>query len=483
MKRLLGIILGTLTIGVSYLTYNYVTFDSKQLDQPKIDAKTFHEDAVTHLSEAIQIQTISYDDHIDTTEFIKFLDYVKVTYPKTFENTHQQLLGGLSMLFTWKGSDTSLKPIILMSHYDVVPVPEGNLPKWKQPPFEGKIVDGYIWGRGAIDDKVGVIGILEAIEEMIKKGYQPKRTIYLSFGHDEEVMGTNGAKQIAHFLKQKGVKAEFVLDEGGYLTEGLVPGMEKSVALIGTTEKGFVTLELSTEIEGGHASMPKKETAIDVISKALVKVHDNPFPSHISKPLNDFIEHVGPEMPFALKTVFANSNLMEPVLMAVYEKGPSSNALVRTTVAPTIVEAGIKSNVLPTQARAVLNIRIIPGESVESVVNTITKTVNDERIKIKILDRSEPPAVSDPNHPAYKLLDKSIREVFGDVVVSPYIMIAASDSRYFTSVSENVLRFCPFTLNKENIKSFHGINEKIGVEEFKNSIRFYEQVIRNADEM
>ncbi|OHX68090.1 M20 family peptidase [Flammeovirga pacifica] len=483
MKKLLGIILGSFTIGAIYLSYNYITFDSKQLDFRKIENNSSYDEAVVHLSEAIQIQTISYDDHIDTTEFYKFIDFVKDVYPHTFQKTSHQLLGGLSMLFTWQGSDPSLKPIILMSHYDVVPVPEGNLPKWKQPPFEGKIVDGFIWGRGAIDDKVGVIGILEAIEGMIKNGYQPKRTIYLSFGHDEEVMGNNGAKQIAHFLKQKGVKAEFVLDEGGYLTDGLVPGMEKQVALIGTTEKGFVTLELSTEIEGGHASMPKKETAVDVIAKALVAVHDNPFPSHISKPLNDFIEHVGPEMPFALKTVFANSNLLEPVLMAVYEKGPSSNALVRTTVAPTIVEAGVKNNVLPTQARAVLNIRILPGETVESVTSAIKNTLNDDRIKIQILERSNPPAVSNPKHPAYKMLDQSIREVFGEVVVSPYIMIAASDSRYFTGISENVLRFCPFTLNKENIKSFHGINEKIGVEEFKNSIQFYERVIKNAEEL
>ncbi|NLR90122.1 M20 family peptidase [Flammeovirga agarivorans] len=482
MKRLLGIILGSLAIALVYILANLLLFSSKQSDIEKIAPIKVTNAAPQHLSDAIKIKTISYDDPamIDTASFHQFIELLYEKYPVAFGKMEYTFLGGMTMLFKWQGKRTDLKPMILMSHYDVVPVPEANLSEWKEPPFSGLIKNGEIWGRGAIDDKVGVIGIMEAVEMLISSGFQPDRTVYLSFGHDEEIMGINGAKQVAHYLKQKGVKAEFVLDEGGYITQGLVPGMQKDVALIGTTEKGFVTLELNVDVEGGHASMPKKETAIDVLSKAIGKINENPFPSYISKPLNDFIDYVGPEMPLGFRTVFANATLLEPVLMAVYEKAPSSNALVRTTVAPTIIEAGEKNNVLPTYARAVLNIRILPEESVNSVHEDLKEVIDDERVKIKILEKSEPASISNPDHPTYVMLDKSIKQVFGDIVISPYIMIAASDSRYFSKVSDHIYRFCPFKLNKQNIKSFHGINEKIGVEEFKDCVRFYHQLIKNG---
>ncbi|MBB6459343.1 M20 family peptidase [Flammeovirga kamogawensis] len=482
MKRLIGIILGTLVIASIYIFSNLALFSSKQSKVEIIPKAHVNKDAAKHLSEAIKIKTISYDDPaaLDSASFFQFLAFLKETYPNSFKTTTHHLFGRFTMLIEWKGSNPSLKPIILMSHYDVVPVPEENKFEWKEDPFGGVIKDGLIWGRGAIDDKVGVIGICEAVENLIISGFKPERTIYLSFGHDEEVMGVNGASQVAHYLKQKGVEAEFVLDEGGYITQGLVPGMSQDVALIGTTEKGYLTLELSTKIEGGHASMPKPETAIDVISKAITNIKKNPFPSYISPPLRNFIDYVGPEMPLGFEIVFSNADLLEPVLMSVYEKSPSSNALVRTTVAPTIIQGGAKNNVLPTHAKAVLNIRILPGESIDYVYEYIKESINDDKVHLRILNKSEAAIVSDVNSPNYITLDKSIKQIFGDIVISPYIMIAASDSRYFTEISSNVYRFCPFHLNKKNLKTFHGTNERIGVEEFNNAIRFYAQLIKNS---
>ncbi|NME66833.1 M20 family peptidase [Flammeovirga aprica] len=482
MKRFVGILSGTITIASLYIFGNLFFFDSRQSKISRLDSDYVSDSAKYHLSEAIQIKTVSYDDPdlIDSSEFVKFNNFLQLTYPTVFQNTEYHLFGTFSYLIKWKGSDSSLKPIVLMSHFDVVPALEENRSEWKYPPFSGAIKDGVIWGRGAIDDKVGVIGILEAVQTLMKSGFQPKRTVYMAFGHDEEINGLHGANAMAHYLKQQGVEAEFVLDEGGYITQGLVPGMEKDVALVGTTEKGFLTVELSTDIEGGHASMPKKESAISVLTKAVNDVVDNPFPSYISPPLKDFIDFVGPEMPFGLRTVFANSTLLEPVLMSVYEKSPSSNALVRTTIAPTIINAGMKSNVLPKKAHAVLNIRILPGETVDYVFESIKKKVNNEEVKLRILNKSEAAPISDAYSDSFKLLDQSIKETFGDIVVSPYIMIAASDSRHYSEISQNILRFCPFHLNKENLDTIHGENERIGVVEFENSIRFYQQLIKNT---
>lgn len=482
MRRLIGIILGTLIIASLYIFGNLFLFNTKQSKVEKTSSSAVSPLAKKHLSEAIQIKTISYDEAslIDSTAFQQFRTYLQDTYPVIFSNTEYHLFGEFSYLIKWEGKNKALKPIILMSHFDVVPALDENLSEWKEPPFSGKIKEGFIWGRGAIDDKVGVIGIMEAVSALMKSGFEPQRTIYLSFGHDEEIMGHKGANVIAHYLKSKGIEAEFVLDEGGYITQGLVPGMKRDVALIGTTEKGYLTIELSTNIEGGHASMPKKETAVSVLANAITNVTNEPFPSYISPPLKDFIDYVGPEMPFGFRTVFANSTLFEPVLMTVYEKSPSSNALVRTTVAPTIVKGGMKNNVLPKKAHAVLNIRILPGETIDYVFEAIKQKINDDQVHLRIINKSEAAIVSDPTHSSYKALDKSIKEIFGDIVVSPYIMIAASDSRYFSEVSTNIYRFCPFHLNKENLKSFHGENEKIGVSEFENAIRFYQKLIKNT---
>lgn len=482
MRRLVGILIGTIVIAIIYILGNLFLFKSKQLKVDQIPLEKVADSAKYHLSEAIQIKTISYDDPsaIDLSEFVRFRSFLQETYATVFDQAEYHFFSEFTFLIKWEGKDNSLKPIVLMSHFDVVPALEENLSEWQEPPFSGKIKEGVIWGRGAIDDKVGVIGIMEAVEALMKSGFQPQRSIYLSFGHDEEIMGHNGASSVAHYLKQKGIEAEFVLDEGGYITQGLVPGMQRDVALIGTTEKGYLTLELSTDIEGGHASMPNKETAISVLTKAVNDIVSDPFNAYISPPLKDFINYVGPEMPFGLKTVFANSDLLEHVLMGVYEKAPSSNALVRTTVAPTILKAGLKSNILPKKAHVILNIRILPGETIDYVFGEIKKKVNNDKVHFRILNQSEAAIVSDPKHSSYIALDKSIKQIFGDIVVSPYIMIAASDSRYFSEVSTHIYRFCPFHLNKDNLKSFHGENERIGVDEFENAIRFYQQLIKNT---
>ncbi len=483
MKKFFKLIFFGLILFIVYLLYNTFTFESKQVSVDKISPILVNEFAAIHLSEAIQIKTVSNENpnDIDTSEFDKFTAFIKETYPLCDSLLVMKSFNNYSQLFTWKGTDSSLKPIVLMAHIDVVPVINKNRSSWKQDPFGGNIIENTIWGRGTIDDKVSVIGILEAVEYLLEVGFKPKRTLYLAFGHDEEIGGLNGALAIANYLESEHIIAKFVLDEGGVITQGLVPGIKKDVAIIGVSEKGFVTVELSVEIEGGHSSMPAKETAIDVISSAVSKLKRNPLKAHISEPLQGFIDFVGPEMTYPNKLVFANSNLFESVITGIYENSASTNAMVRTTTSPTIFNSGVKENVIPLQASATVNFRILPGETSETVIEHVKQTIDDSRIELNYSEFfSEPSKVSPTDSYGFKTIQKTIGETFGDIIVSPTLVVGGTDSKHFKNVSDNIYRFLPIHINNDNIKSFHGINERISVSGFENTIRFYIQLIDNS---
>lgn len=483
IKKLSLFLLFGLLIVVAYILYTTFAAESRQIivdaaEKPKLEA-----DIMKNFSQAIQIQTVSPEDlkDFDSIQFIKFNHFLEATYPLADSLLDHQIINDFSHLYFWQGSEQNLNPVILMGHLDVVPVIEENRPFWNQEPFGGEIVNDTLWGRGTIDDKVGVIGIMEAVEALLKNGFQPKRSIYFSFGHDEEIGGERGAKAMAARLMELGVKAEFIIDEGGSLTNGMVPGIDKDVALIGIAEKGSVSLELSVEIEGGHSSMPGKETAIDVLSKAIFKLKSQPFPALISTPIEGFLEYLGPEMPFVNKMAFANNAIFEKMIIGVYEASASGNALVRTTTSPTIFNSGVKDNIIPLSAKATINFRIITGSSVAEVKERIQAVINDDRIKISEGNfNTEPSKVSSTEALGFKLVHQTIAEIYPDVLVSPYMVVGATDARHFTGLSDHIYRFLPTRINKSNVKSFHGLNERIAVKDFENSIHFYTQLIKNA---
>ncbi|MEL7001258.1 MAG: M20 family peptidase [Bacteroidota bacterium] len=482
MKKFL---LGTLVLIIllsAYLFFNYLTFSSKQINVDAVELVTIPEAAREHMSKAISIPTISPENSadFDSVAFYKFKDFIKTTYPVTDSLLEVTYVKTFSMIFKWPGSDASLKPAIIMGHHDVVPVAEENRKNWTEAPFSGDIKNGYIWGRGAIDDKINVIGNLEAVELLLAQGYTPKRTLYLCFGHDEEI-GGEGAQAIVQHLKGQKVQAEFVLDEGFAISQGLIPGIEKDVALIGTAEKGFVTLKLSVNLEGGHSSIPKKETAIDVLANAVVKLKKNPFPAQVTPPLRDFMAHAGPEMSFLQKLAFANPGIFQSMIFSTYEKQPSGNALIRTTTSPTIINAGIKENVIPYEARASVNFRTLPGTSIEEVKSRVRETIGDDRIQISESEfHSEAPKASSIESFGYQTINTTIKQVFPHVLTTPNLVVGATDSRHYYAICPDIYRFTPFYLNSESIKTFHGIDEKIPVEDFENAVRFYLQLIKNA---
>ncbi|WP_215225240.1 M20 family peptidase [Echinicola shivajiensis] len=482
-KKIFFILLTALFIVLAYILFNTFTFKSTQVTISPVEKMGINPSSIENFSKAIQIKTISPENELDfdSLQFRQFAEFLASSYPLTDSLLEKKIFNKYSFLYKWQGRDPELKPIILMGHLDVVPVIPENIPDWKEAPFGGKIVNDTIWGRGTIDDKVGVIGILEATEYLLKSDFQPQRSIYLAFGHDEEIGGQKGAMAIADYLKEENVEAEFVLDEGGSIVQNMVPGIKGDVALIGIAEKGFVSLELSVKVEGGHSSMPEKETAIDILSNAIVKLKKDPFPASISLPIEGFIKNLGPEMPFFNKMVFANKPIFESIIIRIYEESASGNALVRTTMSPTIFNSGVKENIIPQSARTTINFRILPGETIETVIARVRKVTDDERIAIKSSEFiSEPSKISSTDSFGYKEIQKTISQIFPSTLVSPYLVVGGTDSRHFNEISENIYRFSAIKLNKGNIKSFHGLNERIPVSDFENSIRFYHQLIINT---
>ena len=483
MKRILQLLFLGLVLLVLFMGYKTLQFKSQQIKVAAVTLNPVGEQVVDRFAKAVTVQTISPEKErdFDSLAFFQFNDFLKTSFPLADSLLEKKRFNHFSHLYKWTGSDPSLKPVILMAHLDVVPVIVENLTDWKQPPFEGKIVNDTLWGRGTIDNKIGVMGLLEATEALLSNGFQPKRTLYLSFGHDEEIGGLKGAKVIVEHLKAQGVEAQFVLDEGGTISQNIIPGIEKDVALIGIAEKGYVSLELSIKKEGGHSSMPEKESAIDILSAAIVKIKSNPFPAKLAGPIAGFMENLGPEMGGINKFIFANRWLFEPVITGIYEKTGSGNALVRTTTAPTIFNAGVKDNVIPQNAKATVNFRIMPGESSSSVLARVQELIQDPRIQItKGRMQSEPSQVSSTESKGFSTIRKTVAEVYPDALVAPFLVIAGTDAKHFEPIAKDIYRFSPMIINPANIKSFHGLNERIAVKDFKKAVQFYQQLIQNS---
>lgn len=439
--------------------------------------------AVFNLSGAIQFRTVSNSDPtmIDSAQFEKFIDFIAVTFPLVHANLNFERVNSYALLYEWKGKNTSLKPALLMGHYDVVPVIQGTERLWEHKPFDGEIAQGYVYGRGALDDKTTVMGVLEAVEHLLKTGYKPERSLYLAFGHDEEVLGKYGGKEIASILKKRNVVLEYVLDEGGMIKQDGVEGLNKPIAMIGIAEKGYVTLRLTATGEGGHSSMPPPQTSIGDLAEAIDRLQKNPFPARLEGAAGYMLDYLAPEMPFTTKLAMSNRWLFSSAIIGSMEKTNSGNATVRTTTAPTILDAGLKENVLPIDATAKINFRILPGDSVAGVINYVKKVIKNDSIQVEVVGESgtDPSFVSDTASVSFKLIHSTVKRCFPDVMVAPYLVVGATDSRYFKDLSLNIYRFMPVRFTDEDLKRFHGTNERISTEDFKNVVRFYVELIKS----
>jgi carboxypeptidase PM20D1 len=472
-----------LLVLVVVLLVKTLLYKSKQIHEEPLTPVVLGDKCLEHLSEAVQIQTVSFDKagEFDSVPFYHLISFLEKTYPLADARLHKKTINKLSLLYTWEGKNPALKPMLLIGHMDVVPAGSGGGEQWEFPPFSGEIKNGTVCGRGTLDDKVNVIGILEAVELLLKTGYQPERTIYLAFGHDEEIGGKNGASKIADYLQAQNIHADFLLDEGLVITKGIVPGIAKNVALIGISEKGYVSVQLSVETDGGHSSMPAKESSIGILAAAVSALEKHPMPAKLSVPVVHFLDYVGPEMPLFSRLAFANRWLMQNLIISKYESSNAGSALVRTTTAATLFNSGTKDNVLPGYAAATLNFRVLPGETTSEVMEHIQKVVRDKRVQVKKqASFSEPSPVSEIDCPEFKCLQKSISQIFPNTLIAPSLVLGATDARHYAAITHNLYRFVPLIAESDDLKRIHGVNEKISGSDFLNAVRFYRQLILNA---
>ena len=438
------------------------------------------EAATNNLASSIRFKTISHQDKekFSPQEFEGFIKWAADTYPE-FHSAMQLEMLEYTLLFKWEGSDNSLAPILLTAHYDVVPVIPGTESIWEEEPFAGVISNNRIWGRGALDDKSGVVGMMEAATYLIQNNFQPTRTVYFSFGHDEEI-GGGGAAQVTEKLKQEGVQLQWSLDEGSFVNRGFFPGVDKLVAPINVAEKGIMNLLIVAKAKGGHSSTPPKKTAVTILADALIKLENEPLPGSLEGLSAVMFDEVSKHMPFGYRFLFANRWLFGGLLDSQMSSTPVINAMIRTTTAPTMLSGSIKSNVLPIEATALINFRLHPRDSIESVTEHVRRVVGSDQVEVRTLGGMEASGVSSWESPGYEIISSSLSKVYGEVVSVPGIMIAASDTRHYSKVADNSFRFNPFSIVPEDMTGFHGTNESIAVDSFIAGIKTYVDIINEG---
>lgn len=433
------------------------------------------------LAQAITYQTVSVVNghHQNGEEFLALHNYLREAFPVVHQHLQSETVNDYSLLYTWQGKDASLKPVLISAHLDVVPVEAATKDDWSMLPFEGQIQDGYVWGRGTMDDKYRVVAILEAVERLLVNGFRPNRTVYLAFGHDEEVGGYNGAGKISKVLEERGVQLEVVFDEGLAVAEDVIPGVKGQLALVGMAAKGNVNLKLTVHGEGGHSSVPPNQTPIDILSMALVRLQENPFEPRMTPTTRETLEVLADKMGGKYKFAVRHYGLFKNRILKMLAQDQATDALIRTKMTPTIFEAGDKYNVLPRVASAVVNVRILNGEDINTVMKHITESIADERVRVEVYGSYTPPtAVTPSNTWIYAALQNAISDVFPDALVVPALFPGATDSRHYGNLTSNIFRFAPQVVNRESATLIHNVNEKIALDVFAGCIRFYETLLQ-----
>ncbi|MBX7187278.1 MAG: M20/M25/M40 family metallo-hydrolase [Vicinamibacteria bacterium] len=447
---------------------------------PRVSFEADPVKATAHLREAIRIRTISAGD---PAAFAAFHAFLQREYPLTHRALSRETVGGSSLVYRWPGRDPRTAPILLMGHMDVVPIAPGTEASWRTPPFEAAVEGDWLYGRGAIDDKPGIIAIMEAVEALLSSGFAPDRTVILQFGHDEETGGERGAKAIVEKLSAEGVRPALVLDEGAALVSGRAIGAGPLVAAVGVAEKGAVSLTLSVRGSGGHASTPPPLTHIGRLARAISVLEANPFPARLDGVPEAMLERALPYLPLGHRLVLGNLWLTRPLVTRRLLAKPLTAAMLRTTLAPTVFTAGDRDNVLPSLATAVLNLRIRPGETVTSVTGRVRTLIADPEISISQLGPSWDPApASSIDGDAFRLIRTTIQETLGEAPppVLPFLVMGRTDALYWARRSVPTYRFSPFPMEDDVAQRAHGTNERISIQGFVRGIGFYARLIRSA---
>lgn len=471
------IILGLIVVFIVVIVERTLLFVPEKREKIEAEEITLDEDKIVRdMVAMIRCKTVSNRDDslVDWSEYEKFEAEIRMRFPKLFEVARFEKVGKTGLLFYIKGQSSSA-PSVCMAHYDVVPVEEEG---WSKPAFKGIIEDNLIWGRGTLDTKGTLCGVLEATEKLLLEGYVPKNDLYLAFSGEEEIDG-DSCKEIVAYLDGHGVKPVIVLDEGGAVVEKVFPGVERECALIGIAEKGSVSVDFSMESNGGHASTPPVKTVMGQLSRAVVAIEKHPFKKQMTKPVKQMFDVLGRESNFLFRMIFANLWCFGPVL-DLYGRlcGGEINALLRTTVAVTRMEGSKAYNVMPPKGSMGLNMRLLGDDTVESAVAYLNKTIKNDNIKATVVSGMNPSIVSDTACLEYAKLKEAIHMTWPEAVVSPYLMMACSDSRHYCRITDHVYRFSAMKLSKEERGMIHGNDERIPIPTLIKTVEFYVRLLK-----
>ncbi len=474
----LWIILAAIAVFLAVILIRTAMFKPKEEEKKETEKVEFDRAAaVDALAQLVRCKTVSNADpeKEDDAEFEKLIGLIPVLYPHVAETCSMQRMPYRGLLFRWKGKGDG-KPSVLMAHYDVVAVEDD---KWTHPAFDAEIIDGVMWGRGTLDTKNTLNGVLSAAENLIKQGFQPQNDIYFAFSGGEEVNGP-GAKTIVSWFKERKIELEMVIDEGGAVVKDIFPGVSEACGLIGIAEKGMMNLRYTVNSTGGHASAPAPHTPVGIAARACAKVEAHPFPSHFTKPVLEMFDTLGRHSSFVYRMIFANLWCFKGVLDMICKKsGGELNALVRTTVAFTQMNGSKQPNVIPPTVSMVSNLRLNPEDSVASAVEYIRKTVNDSSVELSVEDNMEPSPISRTDCEGWKRISTAVADTWG-CLVAPYLMVQCSDSRHYGEISDRVYRFSAADMTEEELHSIHGNDEHIRVETAERSVEFYIRVIKQC---
>jgi len=484
MKKIISLVSIIVVLVIAFGAYRASTLYIDQQYHPQKQTKRIDVDQATvieNFSKAIQIATVSrdYPAPVTPAPFLAFHQHLQNSFPRVHQAATRKIINNYSLVYKFQGSDTRLKPVLFMGHMDVVPVDQDTKEKWTHNAFAGVIDDKKVWGRGTLDDKATVMALMEAMELSLKKGKQPIRTIYFAFGHDEEVGGSQGAKNIAEYFQQQGVNFEFVLDEGGAILKGYIKNVDQSVGIIGIAEKGFMNIRLIAERPGGHSSMPPENTGPGILASAIVKLEQNKFPATL-RYTNLTFDAIGSYADFTTRFAMANQWLTASLIKKKLLSNPSKAAGLRTTTAVTMMKGSSKSNILPTKASVVVNFRILPGETWQTVLANVKEIINDERVGYEVFMNNNPSKVSSTDSKGYKWISQTIREFEPDSLVAPYLVMGGTDSKYFYPLTDSVYRFLMIKLTPDVQKTIHGIDEHIKIEDYVEGIQYFHELFRKV---
>ena len=431
------------------------------------------------LAAAVQIPTVAGGD---PKQFAAMETLLRKSFPLTFGRLVVESFAGGSLLLEWPGKDPTKKPYLLLAHLDVVPVEVGTESAWEQPPFSGAIADGYVWGRGTLDCKTTAITSLTAVEGLLASGFTPDRTIFLAFGSDEEIGGAQGAARMAASLRARSIEFLFTLDEGSAIVSDVLPGLSRPAAIIGIAEKGYATFRLTARAPGGHSSMPPRSSAVGQLARAVVAVEESPMPALLEGPTREMLKTLAPHLDTTTRVAIAALPLSEPLILQTYNDAPELSAQVRTTTAVTMFRSGTKENVLPQRAEAMVNFRLRPGDSVADVAGHLRQVIGNPEIEIDLVGPgNEASPVAALDSAGYRFVAEAIRSTFPTALVVPGLVVAATDTRHYVSIADASLRFGPLRLGRDDLSRIHGTNERIGVENLTQMVRFYRKLILEAD--